>query len=198
MSEQTASRGFARWVLERLGSLGVLGGIVVLIWEGSAPLSPWVRAAGALGFLVGAAADLAGRDRLRPGIHVSIGVSGAGRAVSGVGLIVTLSLAFNCTTRQHHSAQPLWLTLFGILILAVLLCGAVPYAVIVWRRASDEREKAIAYGSMAFALLGTVVFLLVFSSLRDLRVGPALQPDWALLVTAVSWFGAWTYLRRTM
>jgi hypothetical protein len=111
---------------------------------------------------------------------------------------VTLILALNCTTRQHHSAQPLWLSLFGVLILAALLGGAVPYAVIAWRRTSDEREKAIANGSMAFALLATVVFITIFSFLRELGIGPAMQPDWALWTAAAAWFGAWLYLRRAM
>ena len=126
-------------------------------------------------------------------------VAGTGRnPASGIGLIVTLILALNCTTRQHHMAQPLWLTLLGILILVALLGGAVPYAVVAWRRNSDERERAIANGSMAFALLATVVFITIFSFLRELNVGPAMQPDWALWTAAASWFGAWFYLRRAM
>ena len=197
MNPQTATRSLARWTLDRLGSLGPLGGVVVLIWESAAPLPPLARAGGAVGFLLGAFADLIDPRRSRAGVYVSTGNTGRNQA-AGIGLIVTLVLAFNCTTRQHHSAQPLWLTLFGIAILAALIGGAVPWAVFVWRRHSDERDRAIANGSMAFALLATVVFVALFSSLKDLEVGPVLRPEWVLYAASLSWFGAWLVLRRRM
>jgi hypothetical protein len=164
-----------------VSSLAFIGGVVVLIWESSSPLPPIARAAGALGFIVGGLGDLV-----------------AGDESNGIGTIVALILALNCTTRQHGSAQPLWLSMIGIAILAGLVFGAVPYAVTRWRARSDERDRAIANGSMAFALLTTVLFITVFSFMRELKVGPAMQPDWALWTAAASWFGSWLYLRRTM
>ena len=179
--ERSARRSPGPRLLSSIASLGQIGGIVVLIWEGSSPLPPIARAGGALGFIAGTLLDLYLGDRS-----------------TGIGAIVGLSLAYNCTTRQHASAQPLWLTAFGIVILAALVGGAIPYAVVLWRRRSDERDRAIANGSMAFALLTTIVLLLVFSLLKDLRIGPHLQPDWALWTAASSWFAAWFYLRRSM
>jgi amino acid permease len=173
--------GPLRRLIEPIASLGIIGGIVVLIWEGSSPLPPIARGAGALGFIVSVASDLYG-----------------GSGYTGINAIVLLVLALNCTTRQHASAQPLWLTVFGVAILAALVFGAVPFAVTQWRRRSDERDRAIANGSMAFALLTTVLFMTVFSFLKEMKVGVAMQPDWALWTAAASWFGAWFYLRRKM
>jgi len=130
-----APRGPVQQLISSVSSLAQIGGVVVLIWEGSSPLPPLARAAGALGFIFGMVSDLYLGDRS-----------------TGIGAIVSLSLAYNCTTRQHASAQPLWLTAFGIVILAALVGGAIPYAVVLWRRRSDERDRAIANGSMAFAL----------------------------------------------
>jgi hypothetical protein len=175
------TRGPLKQFIQSLSSLGFIGGVVVLIWEGSSPLPPIARAAGALGFILNSVGDLSGRDES-----------------NGIGLITGLILALNCTTRQHHSTQPVWLSAFGALILAGLVLGAVPYAVRRWRARSDERDRAIANGSMAFALLTTVLFITVFSFLKELKIGPAMQPDWALYAATASWFGSWLYLRRTM
>jgi len=184
-----AGRTAVRGLFGILSTAGFVGGIAQIVVEGSKPAPPKIRALAALGFLVSGVVDgIRTWQRLRP----------ANRSRSKVVTVnLGLILAFDRATPNYHHPRPLWLTAFAIVILVGVMVS-IALGVYLWRRSEDERDRAIANGSMAVAFLATLALVVFFALLQSTGVGPTLQPSYVLLTAVGSFFAAFYVLRRRM
>jgi len=178
-----------RGLLGLLSTAGFVGGVAQLLLEGSKPAPPRVRALAALAFFVSGAIDgVRTWQRLHPG---------KGPASKSFTINLGLILAFERATPNYHHARPWWLTAFAIVILVCVMVS-IAAGVYLWRRNEDERDRAIANGSMAIAFLATLALVVFFALLQSTGVGPTLQPSYVLLTAVGAWLAALYVLRRRM
>ncbi len=163
-------------------------GIGAFAWQGSSPIHQVVRLGGIVALLLLSLNDIL-QKRLRRPASANLPV--------GLMALCGLGLAFSLASPQPHMPQPTWLTAIAVGCV-VLIVAATPYAVVEWRRREDERETAIMNKSLAFAFLVTMTFVLAFSLLEALKIGPQLRADYIIAVAASAWFASWFVLQRRM
>jgi hypothetical protein len=120
-------------------------------------------------------------------------------AMQGVAVLFT---AFTLATPHENVKRPLFLSIAGIVILMLLVGGAVPLLVLVWRSTRDERERAIFATATSLAFGTTMVVVAAFSLLGHRQFStlqaPDLTPTWILFAGIGSWLGSMLVLRRRM
>jgi hypothetical protein len=108
-----------------------------------------------------------------------------------------LTIAFTDFIQSGGPADPAWLKALAVATLA-LIVASIPFAIVLWRRDRDERERAIVNAATTVAFVTTMLAVLTFVLLdRYLHVA-RVTPSWILLAGAISWFGAWFVLQERM
>ena len=185
----TRTEGVFRTLFGLVSTAGFVGGVAQIVVEGSKPAPPRIRALAALGFVASGVIDAVQTwRRLRPTNR-----SSKKTFTINLGLI----LAFDRATPHYHYPRPWWLTAFAMVILVGIM-ASIALGVYLWRRNEDERDRAIANGSMAIAFLATLGLVVFFALFQSTGVGPKLQPSYVLLVAVGSFFAAYSVLRKRM
>jgi peptidoglycan/LPS O-acetylase OafA/YrhL len=116
--------------------------------------------------------------------------------------VVQLSAAFLWAMPREGAPRPGWLAVVGVVVLAIIVFGAIPMLVYLWRSQRDERQRAI-FGSASSIAFGVVVIVAaVFALLGNPHFStlavPALTPSWIVILAVGTWSVAMLVLGRRM